>query len=109
MATIVKPGLTTRNRNRGSNHGRAPDGNREQQLDLLTAALLGAAVGAGITLLLRTGPSGRRPIGPVLRTALRGAELGGAQGRAPVTALSPFGIEAVTRKAVRCGRLCQWS
>ncbi|HEY8175021.1 MAG TPA: hypothetical protein VIF32_04995 [Gemmatimonadaceae bacterium] len=42
--------------------------------DLLTAALLGAAVGAGTTLLLRRGPSGRRPIGPAWKAARAGAK-----------------------------------
>jgi hypothetical protein len=32
------------------------------QYDLLTAALLGVALGAGVALLLRRGPSGRRPL-----------------------------------------------
>jgi gas vesicle protein len=53
---------------------------REQQFDLLTAALLGVAVGAAVTLLFRTGPSGRRPIGPVLGAAGRGARLAGIAG-----------------------------
>ena len=53
---------------------------REQQFDLLTAALLGAAVGAAITLLFRTGPSGRRPIGPVIGAAGRGARYAGLAG-----------------------------
>jgi hypothetical protein len=43
-------------RERGDETG--PDGN----YDLLTAALLGVAIGVGTTLLLRRGPSGRRPI-----------------------------------------------
>jgi hypothetical protein len=34
--------------------------------DLLTAALLGVAIGVGTTLLLRRGPSGRRPIAPLV-------------------------------------------
>ena len=46
----------------------AGDG-REAQYDLLTAALIGAAIGATATLLLRRGPSGHRPIAPVLRGA----------------------------------------
>lgn len=46
----------------------AGDG-REAQYDLLTAALIGAAIGATATLLLRRGPSGHRPIEPVLRGA----------------------------------------
>ena len=53
---------------------------REQQFDLLTAALLGAAVGAAVTLLFRTGPSGRRPIGPVIGAAGRGARYAGVAG-----------------------------
>lgn len=55
---------------------------RDQQLDLLTAALLGAAVGAGITMLFRRGPSGHRPVRPVLDMAGRGARIGGAAGLA---------------------------
>jgi len=51
------------------------DEDREQQYDLLTAALIGAAVGAGVTLLLRRGPSGRRPVGPLVRYAGRGWRL----------------------------------
>ena len=56
------------------------DEEREQQYDLLTAAIIGAAVGAGVTLLLRRGPSGRRPVGPLIRYAGRGAALAGAAG-----------------------------
>ena len=56
------------------------DEEREQQYDLLTAALIGAAVGAGITLLMRRGPSGRRPVGPLIRYAGRGAALAGLAG-----------------------------
>jgi hypothetical protein len=59
------------------------DGNerREQQYDLLTAALLGLAIGAGTTLLLRTGPSGRRPISPAWRAARTGAKWAGRGAR----------------------------
>jgi len=42
---------------------------RDAQYDLLTAALIGAAIGATATLLLRRGPSGSRPVTPVLRGA----------------------------------------
>jgi gas vesicle protein len=56
------------------------DEDRDQQFDLLTAALLGAAVGAAVTLLFRTGPSGRRPITPVLSAAGRGARFAGVAG-----------------------------
>src|SRR2546421_2520960 len=78
MATTAKSGpTTTRSRGHGSNHDMDQDEAREQQLDLLTAAIIGAVVGAGITLLFRSGPSGRRPIRPVLELAGRGARMGG--------------------------------
>jgi hypothetical protein len=44
----------------------------EAQYDLLTAALMGMAVGAGLTFMLRRGPSGRRPISPALSGVGRG-------------------------------------
>lgn len=56
---------------------------REAQYDLLTAALIGAAIGASATLLLRRGPSGQRPVAPVIRGAKwagRGAAAAGAMG-----------------------------
>jgi len=56
------------------------DDDHEQQFDLLTAALLGAAIGAAVTLLFRTGPSGRRPIAPMLNAAGRGARFAGLAG-----------------------------
>ena len=89
MATTVNPtktrsartngaaGVPARPRVRGS--GRDSGGassSREAQYDLLTAALLGLAIGAGTTLLLRRGPSGRRPIAPAWRTARAGAFAG---------------------------------
>ena len=60
----------------------AGDG-REAQYDLLTAALIGAAIGATATLLLRRGPSGQRPVTPIVRGAKwagRGAMLGAGRG-----------------------------
>jgi len=47
------------------------------EYDLLTAALIGAAIGAGITYALRRGPSGSRPLAPVLRGVGRGASWAG--------------------------------
>lgn len=49
----------------------------EEQYDLLTAALIGLAVGVGTTLLVRRGPSGRRPVSPFLRGAAVGARWAG--------------------------------
>jgi len=53
---------------------------REEQFDLLTAALLGVALGAGMTLLVRQGPRGRRPGVTLARAAGRGAMRAGALG-----------------------------
>ena len=81
MGTTTKTEPTVgRNRARGSGPEMELDDEREQQYDLLTAAIIGAAVGAGITLLLRRGPSGRRPVGPLVRYAGRGAALAGLAG-----------------------------
>jgi gas vesicle protein len=63
-----------RSRVRASVRETNPDEEREQQFDLLTAALLGAAVGAVVTLIFRTGPSGRRPISPMLSATGKGAK-----------------------------------
>jgi len=49
----------------------------DYQYDLLTAALLGVTLGVGATLLLRRGPSGRRPIAPALAGAMKGAAWAG--------------------------------
>ncbi|MGI8620028.1 MAG: hypothetical protein ACR2L6_13210, partial [Gemmatimonadaceae bacterium] len=53
---------------------------REQQFDLLTAAVIGVAIGAGIALLVRKGPSGRRPLLPMMDALGRGAKWSGAMG-----------------------------
>jgi hypothetical protein len=59
---------------------RAEVDERDAQYDLLTAALLGAVIGAGATLLLRRGPSGHRPVTPLARGAARGARTAGRAG-----------------------------
>lgn len=53
------------------------DESMDEQYDLLTAALIGVAIGVGTTLLVRRGPSGRRPVSPVLSGAARGAKWAG--------------------------------
>ena len=63
----TRPRRSPRGRASGR-EGDAPTG-PEGQYDLLTAALLGVAIGVGTTLLLRRGPSGRRPITPVISGA----------------------------------------
>jgi signal transduction histidine kinase len=54
----------------------ASGGTRDAQMDLVTAALIGVAVGVSATLLLRRGPRGVRPIGPVMRAAARASQQG---------------------------------
>ena len=56
---------------------REPDGGHEAEYDLLTAALIGATIGAGITFMLRRGPSGRRPVMPMLKGVGQGASWAG--------------------------------
>src|SRR5512133_4027001 len=75
MATTVKPRANGTS-DRVSDGGRVSD--RDQQYDLLTAALLGAMIGAGAALMLRRGPSGRRPLTPIARAA-GGAAVGAAK------------------------------
>ncbi|MEO6332195.1 MAG: hypothetical protein ABIV11_09025 [Gemmatimonadaceae bacterium] len=53
---------------------------REEQFDLLTAAVIGVAIGAGIALLVRKGPSGKRPLMPMMDALGRGAKWSGAMG-----------------------------
>jgi hypothetical protein len=53
------------------------DDEREHQYDLLTAALIGVTIGAGLTFILRRGPSGRRPVTPVLERVGEGASWAG--------------------------------
>jgi len=50
---------------------------RDHQYDLLTAALIGMTIGAGLTYMLRRGPSGRRPVEPVLERVGQGASWAG--------------------------------
>ena len=71
MATMSRPKPTTRGaRARGSDpEGTGAD---DAQYDLLTAALIGVVIGAGTALLLRRGPSGRRPLGPAVDATVQG-------------------------------------
>ena len=51
----------------------------EHEYDLLTAALIGATIGAGLTYMLKRGESGSRPMTPVMRGLGRGAKWAGRQ------------------------------
>ena len=85
------------------------DEEREQQYDLLTAALIGAAVGAGITLLLRKGPSGRRPVGPLARYAGRGAALAGLAGFEGARWAGGRGLEGARWAGGRAAEGARWA
>src|SRR5258708_20301740 len=73
-AASARTPTTTRTRRapRASSVAPVRAGDPDAQYDLLTAALMGAALGAGLTFMLRRGPSGRRPISPALGGAGRG-------------------------------------
>ena len=110
MGTTTKAEPTTgRSRARESDPEMEVDEEREQQYDLLTAALIGAAVGAGITLLLRSGPSGRRPIGPMLRYAGRGAALAGLAGAEGAKWAGRHGLEGARWAGGRAAEGARWA
>lgn len=71
---------TATRRGRASGAGRGGEGSYPRdEYDLLIALALGAAVGAGLTLLVRRGPGGPRPAAQLARAAGRGAARGAAR------------------------------
>jgi len=74
MATTAAPNQPRRRSQqpRVSDRERASNGH-DAEYDLLTAALIGATIGAGLTFMLRRGPSGRRPGTPIMLGMSRGA------------------------------------
>jgi hypothetical protein len=60
---------------RGRVSARATESGRDEQYDLLTAALIGVAVGVGATLLLQRASGAPRTIGSAMRVV---GDLGGA-------------------------------
>jgi hypothetical protein len=110
MGTTTKTEPTVgRNRARESGPETELDEEREQQYDLLTAAIIGAAVGAGITLLLRRGPSGRRPVGPLVRYAGRGAALAGLAGMEGAKWAGSRGLEGARWAGDRAVEGARWA
>jgi hypothetical protein len=110
MGTSTKAEPTVgRNRARASDPEMEVDEEREQQYDLLTAALIGAAVGAGVTLLLRRGPSGRRPVGPLVRYAGRGAALAGLAGLEGAKWAGGRGMEGARWAGGRAAEGARWA
>ena len=76
---------------------RADADGRDAPYDLLTAALSGAAIGATATLLLRRGPSGSRPVAPLLRGARVGAQSAMRAGAAGALWAKEHGGELIDR------------
>ena len=110
MGTTTKPEPTAgRNRARASDPEMDQDDEREQQYDLLTAALIGAAVGAGITLLLRRGPGGGRPVGALGRYAGRGAALAGLAGLEGAKWAGGRGLEGARWAGGRAAEGARWA
>ena len=70
---------------------------RDAQYDLLTAALIGAAIGATATLLIRRGPSGERPVSPMLRGAGRAGRTAARAGMAGAAWAREQGGELIER------------
>jgi hypothetical protein len=70
---------------------------RDAQYDLLTAALIGAAIGATATLLLRRGPSGARPVTPLLQGARAGGKAAARAGLAGALWAREHGGELIDR------------
>jgi hypothetical protein len=72
---------TAPRRNRGSGAGRRADAaHTREEYDLLIALALGAAVGVGLTLLVRRGPQGHSPALSAARAARHGATRAGHYG-----------------------------
>lgn len=81
----------------------------EDQFDLLTAALIGVAVGVGATMLLRRGPSGSRPIVPAARAAGRGARWAGEHGLTGARWASEQGLTGAKWAGKRGSRGARWA
>lgn len=79
MATTVAPNRPRRRSQQPRVSVRATEaaGAHENEYDLLTAALIGATIGAGLTFMLRRGPTGKRPMMPMLEGVGRGASWAG--------------------------------
>jgi hypothetical protein len=98
MSTTLRAQPRTASRARASARASEDADSREHQYDLLTATLIGLAIGAGTALLFRRGPQGYRPIAPALRAAGRGARWAGGKG-----------IEGARWAGSRGARGAQWA
>ena len=69
MATTAAPNRPRRRSQQPRVSARATEAGDgyDHEYDLLTAALIGMTIGAGLTFMLRKGPSGKRPMSPVMQ------------------------------------------
>ena len=79
---------------------------RDEDLDLLTAALIGLTVGVGGTLLIRRGPTGRRPLIAGMELAGRGARIASVAG---MTGASRAGRVAARNARKGWSRGMEWA
>ncbi len=86
---------TAPRRGRGSGTARRNRDGAREEYDLLIAMALGAAVGAGITLLVRRGPEGRSPAYTAARAASRGAAKAGRYGAKRARKMQRRGAELI--------------
>jgi len=93
---------------RGSAREQTDTEGREEQFDLLTATLIGIAIGAGATLLLRQGPRGR-PITPIVTGIGRGARAAGALGLEGARVAGRHGAEGARWAGARGANAARWA
>ena len=106
MGTSTKPKV--RGQPRGSARERTAIEPREEQFDLLTATLIGIAIGAGATMLLRQGPRGR-PITPIVTGIGRGARLAGEYGLEGARLAGRHGAEGARWAGARGAKAARWA
>ena len=93
---------------RGSARAQRAIAPREEQFDRLTATLIGIAIGAGATLLLRQGPRGR-PITPIMTGIGRGARVAGEYGLEGARLAGRHGAEGARWAGARGAKAARWA
>ena len=106
MGTSMKPKVG--GRPRASGRASSEIEPREEQFDLLTATLIGIAIGAGATLLFRQGPRGR-PITPLVTGIGRGARIAGEYGLEGARLAGRHGAEGARWAGKRSAKAARWA
>src|SRR5688500_4349497 len=109
MGTSVKPKVGGRPRASGrASSETEPREEREEQFDLLTATLIGIAIGAGATRLFRQRPRGR-PFTPLLTGFGRGARLASEYGLEGARIAGRHGAEGARWAGKRSAKAARWA